>query len=326
MSTAVRPITVPASRGPEMGTPRGGMTALRRREAISGVLFVLPFLVAFGVFLLYPFLHSLVLAFMEWDVASPPRWVGLANFVRAFKDPKFWWGIQVSLKMAVFGIPVSMAMSLGLALLLHNRLKGRAIFRTAFYIPNVLDAYVVGLIWVFIFAPNYGLFVRAMQALGITSFTRTGVLGNPATVIPGVILATSLKGCGFGMILFLAGLQNIPDEVYEAGEIDGALGFRRLVHITLPLLKPVILFLIITGLIGSFGSFVEIYAMTAGGPNIMVRGAAVGATRVVGYHIYSTAFEFWKMGWAAAMSFIVLIITLLISLVNMKFLGGRVDY
>ena len=211
-----------------------------------------------------------------------------------------------------------------LALILNNKFRGKAFFRSAFFLPNVLDLLVIGIIWVLIYSPTYGLLDVVLSKFGITYFSQSGFLGNGRTALPSIALAIVLKGAGFGMILFLTTLQNIPASVFEAADIDGASPFQKLTRITIPLLKPIILFMIITGTMGALNAFTEIYAMTGssgtpGGPAIQVMGNAVGATKLSGYYLFQN-FERGRYGYAATISYMLLVIALIISLLSKKIL------
>lgn len=251
------------------------------RDALTAYLLLSPFLVLFVVFLGYPVLYSAWMSMgkvtlsTDWyRVFQDMTYCGLDNYRRLFTaDPEFWWSLVLTLAYAALTIPLGIALSLSLALLLSNRIRAVAFFRGAFFLPNVLDPLVVGVLWVFICAPQYGLLEVLLRALARTANIDVpatgplfpgGLLGNPWTVLPVIALAMVLKGAGFGMILFLTAIQNIPGDLYEAADLDGASAWDKLVHITLPFVKPIILFMMITGVTGSLNAFTEIYAMTGG--------------------------------------------------------------
>jgi ABC-type sugar transport system permease subunit len=179
--------------------------------------------------------------------------------------------------------------------------------------------FVVGTIWMFLYAPQGGIISQILNAVGIDYFARDGILGNPRTAMLGVVLALVLKNSGFGMILFLAAIQNISSSVYEAADIDGASPWQKFTKITIPLVRPIILFMVITGMIGALNSFTEIYAMTSGKPNVVVFGRTMEATRVAGYYLFRQ-WERMNYGYAAAMSYFLLLITLAVSYINAKIL------
>lgn len=307
----------------------------RVKEHLRSYLFLAPFLAVFLVFLGFPVLYSFYLSLHEvtWDtdlfhVFSDMRPVGWSHYARLFAfwrpgwDSQFWFSLLVTAYYAVLSIPLGIALALLLAMGLRERLPGRALFRTAFFLPNVLDMLVVSVIWVFIYSPHYGVLDRILSAIGIHYFSETGVLGNPRTAMPGVVVAGVLKSCGFGMVLFLAALQNIPQSVLEAAEVDGATRWQAFRHVTLPFLRPILLFLAITGSTGALNAFTEIYAMTGGGPTITVGGTAVDATATSGYYLYTTWAQM-RYGYAAAVSYVLLLITLAVSLLQARLLRSR---
>ncbi len=291
------------------------------KNSLSGYLFIAPFMLIFLIFMGYPIFYALFLSFHKvvdyYDMFGGMQFVGMAHYFKLMHDKEFWWSLLMTAYYAVLYIPFSIMASFGLALLLHNKLPGKSFFRTAYFLPNVLDTLVVGIIWIFIYIPN-GPLDMLLQSIGITSFSDTGFLGNPWTALPAVVFAIVLKSAGFGMILFLAAIQNIPQTIYEAADIDGANRWQQTIKITLPLVKPIVLFLTIIGLISALNAFAEIYAMTAGGPYVSVGGDTYGATKLSGYYLFRT-FESARYGYAAAISYILLIITLIISTINMKF-------
>jgi multiple sugar transport system permease protein len=182
---------------------------------------------------------------------------------------------------------------------------------------------VVGIVWTLIYSPHHGVLVRILESVGITAFSEKGFLGMPGAAMPSVVLANVLKGAGFGMVLYLSAIQNIPESLYEAAELDGASAWQRFRRITLPLLKPITLFMVIVGTIGALNAFVDVYAMTSGGPNVDVGGRALGVTWVTGYYVFDTFYNQWRLGYAAAMSYVLLGLTVIISLANRRFLRAE---
>jgi ABC-type sugar transport system permease subunit len=268
----------------------------------------------FGTFLIFPIFYSFYLSFFGSPTdysLSNLEFVGLANYKRIIGDFQFWWSLGVTALYGVISIPLGICASLALALLLDNKLFGRSFFRSAFFLPNVLDMLVVGVIWTLIYAPKFGALAQITTWLmGENNFfNTTGLLGSPYTALLAVVIAMVLKGAGFGMVLFLAALQNIPEAVYEAADIDGASEWQKFTKITVPLLRPIIIFMVITGVIGSLNAFTEIYAMTSGGPQVVMGGETVGSTSVAGYYLFKQ-FDSGNYGYAAAISYMLLIITL----------------
>lgn len=301
------------------------------RESLVSYFFLAPFLLVFIVFLGYPMLYSLYLSFRgttfstDWyHIFSSMEYVGLANYKSLLFDVRFWWSLGLTLCYAALTIPSSIALGLWLAILLNNKLKGAAFFRSAFYLPNVLDLYVVGTIWVLILSPNYGLLDVALNKIGV-HLPESGLLASPFTALPVIAMVVVLKGAGFGMILFLSAIQNISESIYEAADIDGATAWQKLRYITLPLLKPVILFMVITGTMSALNAFTEVYAMASskyggfGGPYIPFGGESVGATSLSGLYLYQL-FERAEYGKTAAFSYLLMIVALIISFANAKLL------
>jgi len=276
--------------------------------------FLSPFMLLFGTFLIFPIFYSFYLSFFGSPTdysLSNLEFVGLANYKRIIGDFQFWWSLGVTALYGVISIPLGICASLALALLLDNKLFGKSFFRSAFFLPNVLDMLVVGVIWTLIYAPKFGALAQITTWLmGENNFfNTTGLLGSPYTALLAVVIAMVLKGAGFGMVLFLAALQNIPEAVYEAADIDGASEWQKFTKITVPLLRPIIIFMVITGVIGSLNAFTEIYAMTSGGPQVVMGGETVGSTSVAGYYLFKQ-FDSGNYGYAAAISYMLLIITL----------------
>lgn len=298
----------------------------RTRDNLIAYIFLSPFLVVFGIFLLYPIVYSLLLSFQKntiysdfYNVFADMQFVGLDNYVLLLKDYEFWWSILLTFYYALLTIPAGIAMSLILALLLTNRLPGRGFFRSAFFLPNVLDMLVIGVIWTLIYAPKYGLLAAIGRAVDIPFLVEKGLMSYPWTVLPAVACAMVLKGSGFGMVLYLTAIQNIPSSIYEAADLDGAGWWNKLRHITWPMVKPITLFMIVTGVLGSLNAFTEIYAMTSGGgPSTSVAGHTVGASRISGYYLFRE-FEDGQYGYAAAVSYVLLVVAIVVSVINLKF-------
>lgn len=297
------------------------------KETATSVGFLSPFMILFAVFLIFPIFYSFYLSFFGSPTdysLSNLEFVGLDNYKRIFTDFQFWWSLGVTSLYGLISIPLGISAALALALLLNNKLFGKSFFRSAFFLPNVLDMLVVGVIWTLIYAPKFGALAQITTFFLSEEnfFNTTGLLGSPFTALPAVVLAMVLKGAGFGMVLFLAALQNIPYTVYEAADIDGANEWQKFSNITVPLLRPIILFMCITGVIGALNAFTEIYAMTSGGPQVVVGGETVGSTSVAGYYLYKQ-FEAGNYGYAAAISYMLLIITLGITGLQQYFSAKR---
>lgn len=299
-------------------------------ENLTAYIFLAPFIAIFAVFLAYPLFYSFYLSLNKVttlvNVFDNLKFVGLDNFVALLRDGLFRWSLLMTLYYAALIVPLGIAASLLLAVLLNNKLNLHKLFRTAFFLPYVLDLFVVGIVWTFIYSPHFGILTRILEAVGIGYFSEQGFLGNPATAMPAVVLVNVLKGAGFGMVLYLAALQNIPESVYEAAEVDGASWWQKLTKITMPLLRPVTLFMVIVGVVAALNAFVEVYAMTSGGPSVNIAGKAYGSTWVAGYYLFDTFYVRLRLGYAAAMSYILLAIAVAVSLVNMRLLRPKTEY
>lgn len=303
----------------------------RLQDNVVAYLFLAPFLLVFAIFLAYPLFYSFWLSFrqstlyIDWyHVFTDMEFSGFQNYTSLLADKNFWGCLLITGCYGLLTIPTSIAASLGLAVLLNMPLKGRDLYRTGFFLPNMLDLFVIGTVWVLIFSPRYGFLDIVLNQFGITFFSEHSILGTWYTCLPAIALAMVLKGAGFGMILFLAAMQNIPSSLYEAASIDGATRWQQFRHITIPLVKPIILFMIITGTISCLTAFTEVYAMTnnTGGPSVQLWGEPLKAANLAGYYLYRSFIDGFY-GKAAAISFVMLFIALGISVVHMKLLKSE---
>lgn len=274
-------------------SPRHRYSRLRRREAIDGYLAVLPWLVGFLAFTAIPLLASIAIAFTEWQILTPAHWVGLANFVRLTMDNLFWTTLYNTAYISFISVPLQLLLALGIALAMNVRLRGITIYRLVFYLPSQTPLVANALLWLWILNPDFGL---ANTLLGSVGLPRLQWLFDPQLAKPSIILI-SLWGVGNAMMIFLAGLQGIPESLYEAAAIDGANVWSRFRVITLPMLSPVLFFNLVIGVIGSFQAyFTLVYVTTGGGP--------ANATLVYILYLYQKAFEDFNMGYASALSLI----------------------
>lgn len=286
-------------------------------------------MLVFLVFLGYPIIYSFWLSthetplYSDWyNVVESMNYVGAKHYISLAQDKEFWSCLLLTLYYGILTIPTTIALSLSLAIFLQKKFWGRAFFRSAYFLPNVLDLFVVGIVWILLYTPQYGLFNILLHKIGLISQS-FDFLANPYTCLPAIAIAMILKGSGFGMILFLTAINNIPQSTYEAAEIDGASEWNKLWYVTLPLVRPIILFITITGTIACLTAFTEIYAMApSGGPPIKMFGETVKAANLSGYYLYQNFMEGFY-GKAAAISFVLLAIALFISLINMKILHNK---
>lgn len=289
-------------------------STLQRRETIDAYLFLSPWLIGFLLLVAGPMLGSIALTMMRWDLIGDPSWVGLANFRRVMRDPL----VRVSLLNTAFytflSVPLTLAVSLGTALLLNQRLRFQSVFRTLFYLPSVVPAVANALVWLWILNPDVGLANSILNFFGLPDLLW---IYDRSLAKPTFILLT-LWGVGNTMIVFLAGLQGIPQSLYEVADIDGANWWQRFRHVTLPMLSPVILFNLIIGIIGSFQVFTSAFILTNGGPQ--------NATLFTVLYIYRLGFEQNNMGVASAVAWILFLIILVFSLIQLRLSRSWVYY
>ncbi|HNR00413.1 MAG TPA: sugar ABC transporter permease [Trueperaceae bacterium] len=289
------------------------MTRRQRRDLWLGLAFVSPWLVGFLIFTVYPVLASLYFSFTDYNVVSAPRWIGMRNYTDLINDPLFGKTLYNTVYLAAIGIPFSLGLSLVIALLLNNKVRFQGLFRTVYFLPSVVPAVAAALLWRWFLNPDYGPVNEFLWQLGVNG---PGWLADPGWSKPALILA-SLWGVGGSMVIYLAGLQNVPVALYEAADLDGASRWQRFRFVTLPMLSPVILFNLIMGIITSFQAFTNIYIMTGGGPS--------NSTLVYALYLYQNAFQFFRMGYASAMAWVLLAITA-VALVGVFRTSGWVYY
>jgi multiple sugar transport system permease protein len=277
--------------------------SLTKKEAIFGYLFILPWLIGFLGLRLGPMLASFFLSFSDYAIISAPEFIGLANFIKMFtNDPSFWDALRVTVTYAVFAIPIGMAISLTIALLLNQKVPGVAVWRTIYYLPSVVSGVALATLWVWLFHSQFGLINLGLSVVGIQG---PAWLANPDWALVALIIM-SFWGIGGGMVINLAGLQGIPTELYEAASIDGANAWRRFWSVTIPMLSPVLFFNLVMGVIETFQYFTNAYVMTNGGPG--------RATLFLQLYLFQNAFRYYKMGYASALAWVMFLIILVLTL------------
>lgn len=272
-------------------TNAGPRKRFRMSENMLGWLMVSPWLIGFVIFTAGPMIASLVLAGMDWDLLSAPEWVGAAN-VRAMlgEDPLPAQALKITLLYALGSLPLHLFFGLALAMLLNTGVSGLSFLRTIYYLPAVLSGVAVALLWRWIFSPEFGLINMALATVGITG---PGWLTDRTWVLPAFIIM-SLWSVGGSMVIYLAGLQGIPTELYEAADIDGALWYHRILYVMLPMMSPVIFFQLVMGIIQAMQVFTNAYIMTNGGP--------ANASLFYMLYLYRQAFQYFNMGYASALA------------------------
>jgi multiple sugar transport system permease protein len=270
-------------------------------------LFLAPSLIPLIMFLIVPMLASVGLSFASWDLLTHPRWVGTANYRGLVHDGEFHAALLHTLYFVAGYLPLVFCGGLLLALALHQRLKGVAWLRTLYFLPVVTSWVVVALVWKWLLNPQYGIVNRLLGFVGVQG---PGWWLDPHWAMPSIILASAWKDIGFTMVIFLAGLQAIPEEYYEAASLDGAGRWSRFRNITFPLLSPASFFVVVISLINNVQVFDQVWVMTQGGP--------AGSTSVVVQQIVQNAFSFGRMGYAAAMSWVLFGVILIITVVQLR--------
>lgn len=299
--------------------PRQKTSSARRRtykDTLVAYSFILPNLLGFALFTLIPMIFSLILAFMNWDGANVVSWAGLDNFRRLLGDQTFRIALTNTFYYVAGTVPLTMAASLGLALLLNQPLRGRNFFRTTFFFPYVASLVAVAVVWNMLFHPAVGPVNQLLMTLGVENPPRWSASVDWA--MPTVILATIWKGMGYYMVIYLAALQGIPSSLYEAAEIDGANAWQKFRYVTLPMLTPATFFVSIMLTIASFKVFDLILVMTGGGPG--------RATNVLVIHTYNTAFKEFRFGYSSAIAMVLFVIVLTITIVQFRMEKRWVSY
>lgn len=289
---------------------RIGLGRLAREEERAAYLFLLPWLFGLVVFLLGPIIASIIISLTNWNIISEPRWVGLENYSEMlFEDRKFWGSIRVTLYYTILSVPIFMVGGLAVSLLLNLRLRGMYLFRTILYLPSVISGVAVAVLWISLLNPELGAVNQFLRWIGIENPPRW--LGSPTWAVPSLVLV-GLWGVGGGAIIYLAGLQNIPPQLYEAAAIDGAGPLQQFWNITLPMLTPTLFFNLITGLIGAFQVFDTAFIM--GGS----RGGTSGALNFYLLNLWNEGFRNGRMGYASALAWVLVLLAAIVILITFR--------
>jgi len=294
-----------------------GMTRHERRNLRNGLLFISPWIVGFCIFMLYPIVSSLYFSFCDYSVLEPPVWIGAENYAELASDKVFGISLWNTFYYAIVALPLGMVLAIGVALLLNTRVRGMAVYRTIFFLPSIVPIVAMAILWLWILNGRFGVLNYTLSLLGIPQKSLPAWLENKHWAMPALILM-GLWGIGQAMVIYLAGLQDIPVHLYESAEIDGASWWQKTVHITLPMLSPTIYFNLIIGIIGTFQIFAAPYIMTDGGPE--------RATHFYTFYLYNLAFDDLRMGYACAMAWILFLIILGLTLLATKVSAKHVHY
>jgi len=279
----------------------------RIKKSFWVLFFILPAFTGLVLFTIIPIISSFVLTLFRWDLISEIQFAGLSNFRKLILDEKFWNALKHTVSFVIGYIPFVMVTGLFVALLMNGKIKGKGAFRTAFFIPVVSSWIAVALLWTWLFNPKFGLINYILALIGIAG---PAWLYDPNWAMTAVIMTSVWKDTGFVMMLFLAGLQDIPQSLLEAASIDGATTVKRFFRITIPMLSPTIFFVMIVTMINSFQVFDQVWVMTEGGP--------AGSTSVLVEQVYKNAFRYYNMGYASTISLVLFLIILLITAVQIQ--------
>lgn len=295
----------------------------RHKDTLLGFLCISPWLFGFVALTAGPILASVFFSFTSFGLISAPRWLGLANYRKMlFDDRLFWQALKVTGRYSFSAVPLGLALGLGLALLLNERVKLLGMWRTIFYLPAVLSGVAVAIMWTWVFNPKFGVLNWALRLVGITG---PGWLADPDWALNALVIM-SLWGVGGGMLIYLGGLQGIPTDLYDAAKVDGAGRWRRFRNVTLPMLSPILFYNLVQGIIGSFQAFTPAYVMTGGGP--------MYATFLYVYYLYQNAFiysgasavGFGGMGYACAMAWVLFLVIMFFTVLVLRSSAAWVYY
>jgi ABC-type sugar transport system permease subunit len=293
----------------------------RTRRKLVGYLFILPAYVFFVALIAIPFFRALGISMTEWAGYDTPRFIGLRNFENLSKDRVFWIALRQTFKFTLFTTILQTIIPLLVAVLVNNKWRGNTFFRTVLFIPVIISFVVSGLLWRMIYDANFGVLNDLLKDIGLGGYAKSW-LALPDTAMPAIIVVSLWQSLGFYMLIFFAGLQSIPAELYESASLDGANGLQKLLRITVPMLWPVTTVVIIINVIGGIKVFDVIYVMTRGGPN--------HATEVLGTYLYITAFGATgggspSMGYAAAIGVVILVLSMIGTIISFWLTKGRSD-
>ena len=292
-----------------------GLNKRELRKIAIGLLFIAPWIIGFVVFNLYPIGASFYYSLTRYSPISTPRFIGLFNYEKLlFFDPLFITSLKNTLYFVVFAVPFGNALALGLAVLLNQKVRGLALFRTIFYLPSILPLVATSIVWTWLLHPQYGIVSVIMSGLGLPIVSW---FSDPAWAKPALIMM-SMWGTGWMMLIYLAALQDVPQELYDVASLDGASLWRKFRNVTIPMISPIILFNTIVGLIGAFQYFTEAYVITEGGPG--------DATLFYSLYLFNNAFAYFKMGYASAMAWLLFLVILILTFLIFRSSAKRVYY
>ncbi|REF35857.1 carbohydrate ABC transporter permease [Thermasporomyces composti] len=293
-----------------------GETPRERRNFLWGLLFTSPAIIGLAWFTAYPVFMSIYYSFTSATMVNPPDFIGLDNYAVLMSDSTWWRSLANTVYYIVVSVPLGIAVALFLAILLNLKVRGQSIYRVIFYLPAIVPVVASAVVWLYVFNPQYGVLNTVLGWFGITG---PGWLASPDFAMPALIIF-STWGAGNLMIILLAGLQDVPQDLQDQAMVDGAGRFRRFWHVTIPFLSPHLLFALVTGLIAGFQFFTPVFVLTNG------TGGPAGSTLVSGLYLYQNAFQFFKVGYASAIAWVLFIIVALATALVFRLVGRRVYY
>lgn len=312
----------------------------RLKETLSGFGYLLPALIILVVFRIIPILFSVRISLYDWGMAGAKKFLGLKNYLEVLKDPVFWKSLLHTSWFIVISVPLMLFLALLIAVLLNTKIRGLGVYRTIYYLPVVTSIVAVSVVWKWILNPERGLLNYLLSFIGVQNikwledprglfeiiFTALGVrlpevLAGPSIAMVALIIMSVWKGIGYNIVIYLAGLQNIPNQYYEAAKIDGAGKYSIFRNVTWPLISPTTFFVLIMSTIAAFETFAQVWMMTGPPP-----GGPLGTTKVVMYYFYEQSFELWRLGYGAAIAFFAFLIILALTIFQRVFLERKVHY
>jgi len=299
----------------DLAPRRRGMSPNQKRDLRNGLLFISSWLIGFGVLLGYPIVSSLYYSFTDFSVLQPPQWSGLANFQELAHDEVFLKSLYNTFYYAAWALPLGVTLALAIAILLNTGVRGMPVFRTIFFLPSLVPTVALAILWLWIFNGQYSIL---NYLLGLVGIEGPNWLSDPHWVKPALVVM-SLWGTGHAVVIYLAGLQGVPASLYEAAELDGATWWGRIRHVTLPMISPVILFNLIMGIIGTFNYFAIPYVMAPG-------GQPARSAYFLAVDLFDNAFQYFRMGYACAMAWVLFVIVFLLTMLALKFSERHVHY
>jgi multiple sugar transport system permease protein len=310
------------------------------KETLAGFTYLLPALIILIVFRIIPIFYSARISFFDWGMAGARKFVGLQNYIDVLKDPVFWKSLLHTGWFVFLSVPLMLFLSLFIALLLNTKIRGLGIYRTIYYLPVVTSIVAVSVVWKWILNPERGLLNYLLSFIGVHNirwledprglfdiiFSGLGVklpevLVGPSIAMVALIIMAVWKGIGYNIVIYLAGLQNIPNQYYEAAKIDGAGKWSMFRNVTWQLISPTTFYILIMSTIIAFETFAQVWIMTGPPP-----GGPLGTTKVVMYYFYEQSFELWRLGYGAAIAFFAFLIILVLTILQRVFLEKRVHY